>query len=316
MGQSLRQRFNPKSITPKLKPLARPMLYLSLGLHGLLLLIPINVPEPPEPDTASVPNSLDRVSIANLAPSAPEDETSAPEPSPEPAPAPETPTSPPPQAAAPAPAPSSSRPTPAPETSAPAPEAAEAPPPVTPTPEPAEPPPSEPSEPEPTAPSSDAGAADPVVPIEGPPPPPEPLSSNSSANGNDAYEYNPNEVAQAGDEDFGAFNLWHPWWETVSNSGNFEANVPGAKTLSLPHTANVCLAEPPKVATLGVVVDETGEVVGDPDLLSGTGYAVLNDQAIELAKEYEFSPPDNTMEAYVFRVAVDYDAENCVEPES
>lgn len=92
--------------------------------------------------------------------------------------------------------------------------------------------------------------------------------------------------------------------------------MPGSKTLSLSHTANICLAEPPKVATLGVVIDESGEIVGDPDLLSGTGYALLNDQAIELAKDYEFSPPGHTMKAYVFRVAVEYDAENCIEPDA
>lgn len=326
MGQSLRQRFNPKSIAPKLKPLARPMLYLSLGLHGLLLLIPINVPEPPELEAAAESDSLDRVSMATLVPSTSDDEPSddeipdAAQPEAAPAPAPQTP---------PAQTPPAQTPPPQPQSAPPA--AAVAPPTTQPEADAVEPEPSPPSS-DPAevdvdsvdseSAGSDSAESDPVVPVEsgpledGPPPPPEPLTSNESGGAVGAYQYNPAEVAQAEEQAGGGFIIWNTWWQPLVNSGTVTQNPPTGKELPLPHTSNICLDEPPGVAILGAVVDQTGEIEGDPDLLRGTGYALLNDKAIELVKEYEFPSSADATAAYVFRVAVDYDPENCIAPAS
>jgi hypothetical protein len=73
---------------------------------------------------------------------------------------------------------------------------------------------------------------------------------------------------------------------------------------------NICLPIEPEAAQLGVVVNADGRLQGEPQPLRSTGYAVFDDRAKALVKDFEF-PKAATSQAYVVVVQTAYNSVNC-----
>ncbi|WP_204139892.1 hypothetical protein [Halomicronema sp. CCY15110] len=73
---------------------------------------------------------------------------------------------------------------------------------------------------------------------------------------------------------------------------------------------NICLPIEPAAAQLGVVVNADGRLQGEPQQLRSTGYAVFDDRATALVKDFEF-PKAATSQAYVVVVPTAYNSVNC-----
>lgn len=73
----------------------------------------------------------------------------------------------------------------------------------------------------------------------------------------------------------------------------------------------VCLEQPPGAAEVGVLFDAQGEIISEPELIRSTGYAVVNNKLITAIKSAEDLPNDRQLKAFIFEVAVDYDADVC-----
>jgi hypothetical protein len=94
--------------------------------------------------------------------------------------------------------------------------------------------------------------------------------------------------------------------------------IPGEKLppLQVAYPINRCLLPPPAVGVIGVIVDTAGQRLEDPVLLDSTGYSVLDEKAIEMAMERVFpaqpagSPLPNPR-GYWLPVQVQYDADSC-----
>lgn len=73
----------------------------------------------------------------------------------------------------------------------------------------------------------------------------------------------------------------------------------------------VCLEESPGNAEVGVLFDSQGEIGEEPVLIKGTGYAALNNEVIARIKNADDFPNNRNSKAFIFEVAVDYDAVAC-----
>jgi hypothetical protein len=83
-----------------------------------------------------------------------------------------------------------------------------------------------------------------------------------------------------------------------------------ATPLELPYRlGDTCLDTPPLVGLMMVVLDREGAVVRGPEMISSTGYAVLDEQALAQVQAgvYTF-PSDETSKAYSVDVIVQYPA--------
>lgn len=84
-----------------------------------------------------------------------------------------------------------------------------------------------------------------------------------------------------------------------------EAHLPSVSALA-------CLDNAPS-ESVSVVVQvslEDGTLVGEPETLNSAGYAILNQKALEIARKVDYSPyynPDDPAAAYWFNVQVSYD---------
>ncbi len=73
----------------------------------------------------------------------------------------------------------------------------------------------------------------------------------------------------------------------------------------------VCLAQPPSPAEIGILFDSQGEIIGEPEIIRSTGYDALNDEIVAIIKASENSLENRPSKAFIFEVAVDYDAQTC-----
>ena len=87
--------------------------------------------------------------------------------------------------------------------------------------------------------------------------------------------------------------------------------IESAKTMN-GGSLSVCLDEPPGNAQIGLLFDSDGELVGNPMLIRSTGYGTLNLEASALIMKADNLPSNRASKAYLYDVAVNYDAEACV----
>lgn len=286
---------------PRSKPrrlnvaLGAPLLLLSLAFHGVVLSLPMPGEEttqeeaPTEIGNTSEPQAVKVVKL----PSAPPPKQNA-QPTRSPAKAPlalQT-------SVAAQPLTQSQPPAPAPKPPQAAPSAPD------PTPElppesPSEPPPDSPSEPPQETPAD-------ILPAQ-----PPPLTLAERLQDPAAYAYNNRtKSAEVGTQDF------IDWYSGLSSEVYGTSPMPGSKSiepLRIQYPLNACLATPPELGRLGVVVDAAGAVVPQPEVLASTGYDVLDEQALAAVTHYTF-PPTGMVTAYGLPVQVEYDATTCVAP--
>jgi len=94
---------------------------------------------------------------------------------------------------------------------------------------------------------------------------------------------------------------------TISQSWAVEGQVLPEKvaTLELPYELETtCLDEPPLRGTLMVVTDEVGNFVRGPEVISSTGYAILDEQAEEFVSEGQYRLPED-FEAKAYSVDIE-----------
>lgn len=236
---------------------------LSLGLHGVLLGLPVPLTSPPDsPVPPEPPESAPLINVVDLPPSP------APEPDPDPIPAPAT------------------KPNPEPE---PFPETETGPAPI-PVPEPDPDP-----EPEPE-------------PIPEPPPNPPDVDPHLDYN-----RYVPNGQGKTTDE---------LAWLSLDVVEMLSAQYPNARvaseykvTLPLIYPLPTCLPQPPSPGRLLAVVQADGTLDRSPRWVAGTGYDLLDEQALEQARAYRVDPPPGVLAIYSLEVEIDYDPETCTPPE-
>ncbi len=259
------------------------LLLLSLGLHGVVLSMPVTERSPevePLPATEhALDLTTDAIDVVQL-PASPE----APTPEPEPVPVASAPPAPPPPVSPPAvpPVPSPSAPPPA-----------DVPTPATPAPE-----------------TSDSPTPDPT------PEPSEPLTTAERLRTPSEYEYiNRNKSLTADDFERFTFEVVPGWIEAVSqNLGQDVAPDLGKEqpTLSIQYPITTCLPAPPAEGLVGVIVKADGSLMQAPELLDSTNYPVLDDYALEQAAEKSFEPHNSPSPlARWLTVKVVYDAANC-----
>ena len=268
-----------------LKLFFRPMLILSLGLHSLILAIPI-----PDFEESQIEEALleepKTIQVSRL-PISPEPEAitvkpAAVEESPE-----ETPETPKNESTSTEPPISVSDNPPEPEPEEPPPEPA-------PKPEPEEIPP---------APEAPENLSAPAI---------EPPALEERLKDSLAYAYNP--TGTTDEEATGEYTRWFTEILAEYNDLLPEKEDP----IDILYRLGECLPQAPISASVGVIVDENEEIititsglVDNPHLLNSTGYSVLDEQAIEAVQNHTF-PDKSGIKAYSFEVrVVDYDSEAC-----
>jgi TonB family protein len=65
------------------------------------------------------------------------------------------------------------------------------------------------------------------------------------------------------------------------------------------------------VASLAVVVDTDGKIIGEPELIKSSGYKILNNQAIEQVKKRNFSNKTGQQKSYLVDVEFKYNEKIC-----
>ena len=87
---------------------------------------------------------------------------------------------------------------------------------------------------------------------------------------------------------------------------------------------SVCLDEVPHNAEVGLLFDSQGEMATEPELIRSTGYGALNEEILATFSDIDnFSRLGEALDldnrrskAYLFEVAVDYQADACVSLEN
>jgi TonB family protein len=85
-------------------------------------------------------------------------------------------------------------------------------------------------------------------------------------------------------------------------------------SVTLDSNIRLCVENPPVNGLVGILVNPEGAIVSEPKLLKSTGYANLNQAALNAARRSSFEAADQ-FAAYEVTINVSYDAEACVEPE-
>jgi hypothetical protein len=121
------------------------------------------------------------------------------------------------------------------------------------------------------------------------------------------YAYNPE-----GTDNAVATENFNTWLQALQEATENPELLPSSPiTLEIEYPLRACLPEPPANASVGVLVNPDGEIEGEPSLLKSTGYAGLNQQALDAVWNSEF-PATGDYAAYSFNVEVLYDPESCV----
>mgnify|MGYP002654509695 CR=1 FL=1 len=64
-------------------------------------------------------------------------------------------------------------------------------------------------------------------------------------------------------------------------------------------------------AVVGVVINSDSKIVGDPKLLQSSGYALFNQEALQLAKSHAFKNDSGNNRVYLLAVNFKYSDEVC-----
>lgn len=151
--------------------------------------------------------------------------------------------------------------------------------------------------------------------------PPEPPPVTLDDRLRDPAEYRFNDQAKSLIADEVTFHMAVvPTWLEEEGQGLSDDAIPvlGTKLppLQVAYPINTCLVPPPVEGLVGVIVTSTGQLAKDPVLLDSTGYTVLDEKALDLARQQTFAPlPAGTAlpnpRADWLPVQVQYDAANC-----
>ncbi|MFM7428178.1 MAG: hypothetical protein ACKO7W_24805 [Elainella sp.] len=72
-----------------------------------------------------------------------------------------------------------------------------------------------------------------------------------------------------------------------------------------------CPLKQSRNAVVGVVVDAENRVVGEPAILQSSGYRLFNQEALNVAKAYNFENETGSQQVYLLRINFDYSEEVC-----
>lgn len=149
------------------------------------------------------------------------------------------------------------------------------------------------------------------------PTPPPPQTLDERLHDPAAYEFNQQAKGLVADEVTLLTTVISDWLETEAQ-GVSDSDVPelGRKLAPLQVTYPIatCLTPPPGEGLVGVIVSPTGELVKDPVLLDSTGYDVLDDKALEMARQQTFAPATGSQpnpSAHWLPIEVQYDTASC-----
>ncbi|MEM6256277.1 MAG: hypothetical protein AAF821_25470 [Cyanobacteria bacterium P01_D01_bin.156] len=132
----------------------------------------------------------------------------------------------------------------------------------------------------------------------------------------------------AGTRDGAAEEAKQAWLAQLADQPGIEAAPPQdlEETLTIgypitvehqggPRRIQACLSPHPQPALLGVVVNQTRDLVVEPTLLRSSGYEFLDTAALSAVEDYAYFPgvTSESQQIYTIPVAVDYDAEACVD---
>lgn len=110
-----------------------------------------------------------------------------------------------------------------------------------------------------------------------------------------------------------ALDVFQTWTTTVQEKTGIPFFFPQRirEPLTVEYPLRVCLPIEPTAASLGVLTDANGAIVGDPEIIRSTGYEWFNAAAIAQVKAQSF-PQNAKFKAYTFEVQVEYDATHCL----
>lgn len=150
-----------------------------------------------------------------------------------------------------------------------------------------------------------------TAPEEPPPLPPEPPPQTLQERLLDptAYAFKP----PTGSEATGAaeFVDWYLALLSQPDGADISSGNADLEPLRVQYPLNTCLTPAPVEGRLGVIANPDGTVNRLPEVLSTTGYSILDEQAMATITHYRF-PTATGLTAYGLPVVVEYDAANCV----
>ena len=131
-----------------------------------------------------------------------------------------------------------------------------------------------------------------------------------------AYEFNQQAKGVIGNEVTLITTVISDWLEAAAQ-GVSDSDIPvmGTKQAPLQVTYPIatCLTPPPAAGLVGVIVSPTGQLVSAV-LLDSTGYTVLDDKALDMARRQTFPPTTGNLpnpSAHWLPIEVQYDSASC-----
>ena len=131
-----------------------------------------------------------------------------------------------------------------------------------------------------------------------------------------AYEFNQQAKGLVADEVTLLTTVISDWLEAAAQ-GVSDSDIPvmGTKQAPLQVTYPIatCLTPPPAAGLVGVIVSPTGQLVSAV-LLDSTGYTVLDDKALDMARRQTFPPTTGNLpnpSAHWLPIEVQYDSASC-----
>jgi TonB family protein len=148
------------------------------------------------------------------------------------------------------------------------------------------------------------------------PTPPPPQTLDERLHDPAAYEFNQQAKGLVADEVTLLTTVISDWLEAAAQ-GVSDSDIPvmGTKQAPLQVTYPIatCLTPPPAAGLVGVIVSPTGQLVSAV-LLDSTGYTVLDDKALDMARRQTFPPTTGNLpnpSAHWLPIEVQYDSASC-----
>lgn len=174
-------------------------------------------------------------------------------------------------------------------------------------------PPADPVTPEPELPPQPPAVAD----LEPVPPDLPPATLSDRLRDPAQYQFNGRAKSLLSDE-FSLYTTSLPTWLEQESQGLSDDEAPQLGTklapLQVDYPIDTCLVPPPIAGLVGVIVDPNGQLVKDPVILDSTGYTVLDERAVEIALQRSFEPQTGPLpnpRANWLPIQVQYDAASC-----
>lgn len=120
------------------------------------------------------------------------------------------------------------------------------------------------------------------------------------------YTYNPSGTS-ANDANSSFLN----WYSKAMGKDYAEGEQFERKETISEYPKVACPLKQTRGAVVGVVVDGENQLVGDPAVVQSSGYNLFNNQAIEVAKTFNFENATGNAQAYLLKVTFEYSEEIC-----